>query len=118
MALTPGPRPAPEPEPEHAFREPTPTAPSAPSSVDGDWLYLGGDFTVVNGTDRDQAGQESPFHGGRSTAASATTKPLKAVRDLLVVGGNSLYVVGDFTEAQRNGPQAGRGGQTKTNGAA
>jgi hypothetical protein len=61
-------------------------------ATDGTALYIGGDFTMVNGAPRNHLAKldlDGNLDGGWSVDVP------KTVRDLLVVG-NKLYLVGDF----------------------
>ena len=85
--------------------------------VDGDWLYLGGDFTTVT-TNVESATVSRLARVNRLTGdidtGFAASSP-KAVRDLLVVG-NALYLVGDFTKINGT-PRKRAAAVDKTSGA-
>jgi Domain of unknown function (DUF5122) beta-propeller len=63
-------------------------------ATDGASLYIGGDFTMVNGQPRNHLAKLNLDGSLQNFTHGAVNVP-KTVRDLLVVG-NTLYLVGDF----------------------
>ena len=62
----------------------------------GNSVYLGGSFTTVGGATHKNIAEVNNTNGAVVTAFANTTRPNKAVRAMVIAGGN-LYVGGAFT---------------------
>ena len=73
---------------------------------DGASLYIGGDFTIVNGEPRNRVAKLEPV---RRPGPNFEVRANKPVRDLHCPRNATLYLVGDFTTIRGHRPQASRG---------
>ena len=81
---------------------PTRTDPSAAIESDGANVFVGGQFTTVNGTSRRFVASLDPATGAR---AGASTRTRRATSTAIGLRGNSVYLGGVFTADRQRAPQ-------------